>query len=721
MWWWVNKFAKREHCSKFKKDKLKNPITNRKITEGGPVQKWFKDVCSAKAAPVKKDGGERKGYGLRKRINNLSEFVKEQGPVGLEELIRRIMEYQNGKFVKDLKIAFTKGYKGAVSNELQEVIIDLGSRRFRISTTGPLSKKLQRLSVGGVDEEEVIGAEVSQKNFCSTKNVKALPRRKKFEAQPHQLKAVEFMTRPNARLLLEHGLGSGKTCTSAMVIDSYLRKHPNNLVYFFSPGNLRSNFIAEYCSFCPVDRRIDPENEDYKNFRFFSLDDGTLKKKLPKAFTDCLVVVDEAQSLIGSIRSGENPPAYDETNDMSGVKNLPVLFSKLIRGYSQVKLLMLSGTPMPDTLEQHYNCLKLLKPEDMSKISYEGFLGMFTVDATGNHYVPLPERAEDVKSLYSNCISYYKTSQADVARVYTTYEDIDLEDGDPLAGIIMGAIDSEAMYRVIPLESLIRTYTKRGMSAKKAAQLALFVKARAARRARSCGLSNIVYPNQLERYRGEQEEEEGGVNEEDDEEDEIKEKKVDDEEIMADFEDNMDLFFETFCPKLGRLVKNLENEEVCPGKQIIYCPFKVRHGVNIISKILTVRGISNVIYSGDVTQTAREKILREYNDVSNDLGERTKVFLFTDAAAEGISLLSVRGVHLVNEDIYASHMRQVIGRAVRYLSHSRLPVDDRDVTVFRYRLYVKGISSDQENETAGIVREQKIKELEKMIHTTWTI
>jgi hypothetical protein len=134
-----------------------------------------------------------------------------------------------------------------------------------------------------------------------------------------------------------------------------------------------------------------------------------------------------------------------------------------------------------------------------------------------------------------------------------------------------------------------------------------------------------------------------------------------------------------------------------------------------------MKGISNIVYSGDVTQTKRETILREYNDVSNDDGRKTKVFIFTDAAAEGISLLSVRGAHLFNEDIYASHMRQVTGRAIRYKSHERLPERDRVVTVFRYRLYAGLVSSDMANYEQAMMREIGLQELDRLIKTDWTI
>jgi hypothetical protein len=487
-----------------------------------------------------------------------------------------------------------------------------------------------------------------------------------------------------------------------MVANAYIKANPDNLVYFISPGGLRSNFITEYCTFCPVDRRISPNDKDYKNFRFFSLDDGTLKRKLPRRFENCLVIVDEAQSLIDCVKSGNFPPTASDIENSEGVKNLTILYHKLTNDYRDLNLLLLSGTPAPDTIDQHYNMLRLLKPEEMESYSFEGFRSIFQEDEMGR-YFPADERAQQ---LYSNCISFFKTSQADVARVVESEENVYLEEDSPLAAVIIKAVEGENVVRRTPSDALVRSLIKSGMSALKASKMAAFLKSRAARRAKSCGLSNFVSPEQLVR---------GG------EEPTAEDTSRDDNELVNHFKGNIDDFLLTYAPKLHRLVENLSNPNICPGKQIIYCPFKLSHGVNLIGKILSMKGISNIVYSGDVTQTKRETILREYNDVSNDDGRKTKVFIFTDAAAEGISLLSVRGAHLFNEDIYASHMRQVTGRAIRYKSHERLPERDRVVTVFRYRLYAGLVSSDMANYEQAMMREIGLQELDRLIKTDWTI
>lgn len=668
---WKGRFSREIHCPEFARNTLKNPVTGRTIKNDGPVQTWLKKACQAE------------------RSSNLSEFVRSQGRIGFGALIDKIVEFQRGMFVPDLKLAFLKGYRGAVRYEMQDTIVDLGSRKFRISTTGPISVRLKNLA--SPETREGAPEEPPSRDFCKTKNVRVLPQRRSFEPQPHQISAAKFMTKRNARLLLIHGLGSGKTCTSAMIIDDYLRSNPKNLVYFFSPGNLRANFIAEYCSFCPIDRRTGYPDTNNKNFRFFSLDDSSLKKKLPGEFRNCLVVVDEAQSLIDSVKDSSR-------EEEEGDKNLRVLYDRLVVDSGvNTKLLLMSGTPMPDTLQQHYNCLSLLKPRIMSSIPYADFVNMFELQNEG--YVPITDR---VRTLYSGCMSFYKSRQTDIASVSTTYPEVRLNEQDPLTEVLANAVERENVNRKIPYEILVNRYAKH-MTRRQASKKAVLTKVRAAKRSRSCALSNMVYPDD---FIG-------------NEETDVMELETAD--LLERYRTNMDLLFERHCPKIGLLVRNMENGNVCPGKQAVYCPFKTLYGVNLISKILDMRGITNVVYSGDVSQGVRQKILREFNDVSNDRGEVTKVFLFTDAAAEGISLMSIRGIHLVNEDIFASHMSQVTGRAIRYLSHARLPPADRNVRVFRYRVYANDFSSDQDNEMAGMARERSLQYIGRMIEDSWKI
>jgi hypothetical protein len=660
---WKTRFDTTVHCPKFLEDEDRNPVTKRKLQEGGPAQRWLRRKCPKSSS------------------NNLPEFVKQQGNIGLERLINRFQTFEDGKFLKELKTIFTRAYKGAQKKQLPTMILDLGARKFKISITGPMAKRLRTLTLRESFDVEVIEPDtVEPENFCQSRNIKNLPKRPPFKPQPHQIVSMKKMEGDESRLLLEHGLGSGKTCTSAMIINQYLETHPDNLVYFFSPGGLRSNFKSEYCSFCPVDRRRGDMNTNFRNFRFFSLDDSSLKKKLPKVFENCLVVVDEAQSLINSVRYVESQTmSNDSEEDGAGsVKNLTLLFNLLTDGYDNIKLLMLSGTPMPDTLDQHYNCLRLLNPELMDDVSRDDFEAMFIIN--DGIYEPL----DSMKQYYER-IHYFKSSQGDVARRSESFVDIELGNDNPLSEMIEEAIVGENKTLAIPLETQIRNFMKQGMTRKKASQQAILMKTMASRRVRSCRLSNSRMPY---------------ISEE-------------------DIDENL----EKFAPKLYKLVENLYDDELCPGKQIIYCPFKEASGVNLIGKILSIKGISNVIYSGDVSNTQREKILMRYNAPENDYGDDIRVFIFTDAAAEGISLSSVRGVHLINESTYSSRMNQVIGRAIRYKSHERLPEDEREVTVLRYRVWVTDdrISADQFNYEKGLAREHSLRNLQTLIHEEYAV
>ena len=55
------------------------------------------------------------------------------------------------------------------------------------------------------------------------------------------------------------------------------------------------------------------------------------------------------------------------------------------------------------------------------------------------------------------------------------------------------------------------------------------------------------------------------------------------------------------------------------------------------------------------------------------------------STSEGISLMNVRQVHILEP--YWNHIRikQVIGRAIRICSHRYLPMNERKVDVFRYK------------------------------------
>ena len=91
------------------------------------------------------------------------------------------------------------------------------------------------------------------------------------------------------------------------------------------------------------------------------------------------------------------------------------------------------------------------------------------------------------------------------------------------------------------------------------------------------------------------------------------------------------------------------------------------------------------ILSGDtnVMGSSRIETLRKYiNQAENRHGEKVKVVLITPIAGEGLSFQNVREVHILDPWYHMNRTEQVIGRAVRTCSHVSLPLEERNVSVF---------------------------------------
>ena len=92
-----------------------------------------------------------------------------------------------------------------------------------------------------------------------------------------------------------------------------------------------------------------------------------------------------------------------------------------------------------------------------------------------------------------------------------------------------------------------------------------------------------------------------------------------------------------------------------------------------------------VVWSGDSTKEMSGNILlNKFNSSDNMLGEEIKVMIATRVAGQGVSLMNVRQVHILEPHWNEAKIKQAIGRASRVCSHGSLPLEDRIVDVFRY-------------------------------------
>ena len=86
---------------------------------------------------------------------------------------------------------------------------------------------------------------------------------------------------------------------------------------------------------------------------------------------------------------------------------------------------------------------------------------------------------------------------------------------------------------------------------------------------------------------------------------------------------------------------------------------------------------------------------------SNRYGKHCKIMMISPAGAEGINLNNVRQVHILEPYWNEVRIEQVIGRAVRQCHHRDLPMNERTVDVFRYKMVRKN-----EKETSDEIMEK---------------
>jgi hypothetical protein len=197
---------------------------------------------------------------------------------------------------------------------------------------------------------------------------------------------------------------------------------------------------------------------------------------------------------------------------------------------------------------------------------------------------------------------------------------------------------------------------------------------------------------------------------------------------------------EIFSPKMLRMLKNVKasmGPADAPANQFIYSQYRELEGLGVFSAILDANGwqeyklvkqnnqwVEDPAMSSEKPAYAfytgakagddaekREYIRQIFNGVyARDFPQSLKasvesrgrkilcVFMASSAGAEGITLLNVRRVHIMEPHWNPARHDQVIGRAVRICSHAGLPQDQRTVKV---SFYVSVFTEDQAKSTEG--------------------
>lgn len=133
-----------------------------------------------------------------------------------------------------------------------------------------------------------------------------------------------------------------------------------------------------------------------------------------------------------------------------------------------------------------------------------------------------------------------------------------------------------------------------------------------------------------------------------------------------------------------------------PGPVLVYSNYVLMEGLEIFKIYLKHFDFDHfkvnkakyhyAEYHGGITdQQERRAVLNEFNKKENINGGHIKIIMISPAGSEGLSLQNTRQVHIIEPYWHEVRISQMIGRAVRYLSHCDLPPKDRHVDIYRYK------------------------------------
>lgn len=101
-------------------------------------------------------------------------------------------------------------------------------------------------------------------------------------------------------------------------------------------------------------------------------------------------------------------------------------------------------------------------------------------------------------------------------------------------------------------------------------------------------------------------------------------------------------------------------------------------GIQPMSAMLKAHNVPHAIFHGGLGEAERKQIVKDYNEGN------IKVLLGTSAASEGLDLKGTKLIQILEPHFNESKTEQVIGRGIRFGSHSHLPEEERNVEVERY-------------------------------------
>jgi superfamily II DNA or RNA helicase len=466
------------------------------------------------------------------------------------------------------------------------------------------------------------------------------PKNKEFKLLPQQEFLPEYLydninNLDSLGLLIYHEIGSGKTCTAINIAEKF--KDKMNIIVVL-PAALIGNFRDELRSKCvnntyisnkDRNKLLNPYNEEY--IKIINKSDILIDKiytiysyhKFVKKINKGLINITNTLLII------------DEIQNMISLKGKFYKSLKLLlnNALQDTKVILLSATPIFDIPNEIALTLNLLKPKITFPIG-ELFDNKF-MKRTKNFYIP--KNIDLFKEMCTGLISYYRG-------------DLPISYPENRTEIIKCDMSNHQLNIYKQVREKEKNKYKKTINFPNNFLIG------------SRMVSNITYPNSLMGDLG-----------------------------YNSINDALSNMAEYSC----KFVKLYEKIKESNGPIFIYSNFLNTGGLKPLIDYLEYNKYKNfkkyeegnnrfAIYSGNESLEERENIKKIFNQYDNYDGSKIKILLGSPSTKEGISLLRVNQVHILEPHWNLSRIKQIIGRAIRFCSHKDLPENKRYVNVYIY-------------------------------------
>jgi hypothetical protein len=451
-----------------------------------------------------------------------------------------------------------------------------------------------------------------------------------FAVQKQQKFAAEYMAPGTGHheLLVFHKIGAGKTCLAIQTGLAWVKKGRPLVIM---PASLIPGFRNELRSNCAGDEYLtDDERNELKEITPGSAEYKAIIARSDERI-DAAWQIYSYNKFATLISQGEKIVApiviIDEVQNISGQGTFYNSILSWIDSNPTASVVVMSGTPLFDSPKEIYSIAKLLRIRG-------------TVDKKTGVEHDLFITPENIKELFAGKVSYF--AGAPEYTFPTTHIKV--------KKCVMSKHQARWYKSQVEAEM-----SQMGHIKLKEVSNDFYIKSRQR--------SNIVYPNGLTGQAGL------------------------DALTPAIIRSSLDVYSCKYASLIKKLKKNLLS--------FVYTGFTGFGGIAALIKCLKEFGYKDfaedgpgkhrfAIWSGDQTNREKDKLRATFNSTANDDASQIQVVIGSPSIKEGVSLLRVRQVHVLESYWNHSRLEQIYGRAVRFCSHKTLPKSDRDVMIYIY-------------------------------------